>query len=370
MEARFKILHVLYSGLGGHGNVFFSLVNADKQREFVHEALFNGVEEMREEYKERCRHNNIRFDFVKKKPGLDLRFYKNLVATIKKAEPDIVFLHGSTQVLWAKLALLPGKKKCRLIVRETQANSLKTKQDWFWLSAALLLADKIVFLSAAYDLEIKKKLSLLYSAKKATVIPNGIDLSEYQPKQKEHSSQLVIGMQSRIVKIKDHVTLLHAFAGLLKDVPASDKKIFLKIAGDGECRQSLEQLAGQLGISAAVEFTGMLTEQQLIQFLTGLDIYVHASFGETMSTAIMQAMACGLPIIASDVPGINNMISNKVTGLLVPVQDVQQMTAALKLYLQNEKYRAGLAENAYKFAERHYSNQKMFAAYKAVFEIR
>ncbi|MBK8495622.1 MAG: glycosyltransferase family 4 protein [Chitinophagaceae bacterium] len=57
-------------------------------------------------------------------------------------------------------------------------------------------------------------------------------------------------------------------------------------------------------------------------FLQSLDIYVHASLGETMSTAIMQAMACKLPIVASDVNGINNMIIHGKTGILVPTHNM------------------------------------------------
>ena len=99
-----KIVHVLYSGLGGHGNVFFSMVSADKENEFEYEAVFNGIEDVRQEYIERCNQLGIRWTFVKKQPGLDIKFCKNLVIAIKKTNSDIIFLHGSTQILWAKIA--------------------------------------------------------------------------------------------------------------------------------------------------------------------------------------------------------------------------------------------------------------------------
>ena len=66
-----KILHVLYSGLGGHGNIFFSMVSADTQNEFQYEALFYGIEEVREEFIEACAKNNIPWYFAKKKVGLE-----------------------------------------------------------------------------------------------------------------------------------------------------------------------------------------------------------------------------------------------------------------------------------------------------------
>lgn len=363
-----KILHLLYSGLGGHGNVFFSIVKADRLKEFEHEALFNGIEEVKPEYIQRCLDNNINWQFVKKSRGLDLGFYRNLAADIKRADPDIIFLHGSTQILAAKIAVIFSRRKRKIIVRETQANQLKTKQDWFWLITAMLLADKIVFLTREYKAEIRKKLSLVYKEKKTALIPNGIDVQLFRPVKKEDTGTVVIGMQSRIVKIKDHETLLRAFASLLKDPANAGKRMVLRIAGDGDCRKGLEALAESLAIAQQVEFTGILAQQELITFLNGVDIYVHASFGETMSTAIMEAMASGKPIIASDVPGINNMIENKVTGILVPPADVQAMADAISALLHNSSLASQLSENACKKANEEYSNTRMLEGYKSIFK--
>lgn len=362
-----KILHLLYSGLGGHGNVFFSMVRADKEHAFEHEALFNGIEEVREEYRQRCGEQNINWGFVKKKPGLDLGFYYRLVKSVRRAKPGILFLHGSTQVLWAKMAVLFSRQRCRIIVRETQANHLKTKQDWLWLTVALVLADKTVFLSEAYRDEIKKKLRWVFREKKTAVIPNGIDLKQFSPAPVPDTGTLIIGMQSRVVPIKDHATLLRAFAGLVNQAGFRDRQVQLRIAGDGESRPGLEQLAEELGIRSKVIFPGMITEPELVKFLQGLHVYVHASLGETMSTAIMQAMACRLPIIASDVPGISNMLIHNNTGLLVPAKDASAMQQALYSLLTDKALAGILAGNAYQYAADHYSNEIMFNRYKAIF---
>lgn len=362
-----KILHILYSGLGGHGNVFFSLVGANKRQEIEYVALFNGVEELRTEYIEKCEAHGIKWSFIKKNSRLDTGFYKNLVASIKKSDADIIFLHGSTQVLWARLGITLGKKRRRLIVRETQANSLKTKQDWVWLIAAMLIADKIVFLTVAYQQEIRKQLSWVYREKKTAVIANGIELEKFRTIIRADNNTIVIGMQSRIVKIKDHATLLRAFALLIKDTSMPVQNILLKIAGDGDNRKAMEELASELGITNNVIFTGTITENELLQFLNELDIYIHASFGETMSTAIMQAMAFGKPVIASNVPGINNMIENEATGILVPVEDVKAMYIEIKKLIQDPAAISKLSTNARDYAETHFSNQAMFEKYKILF---
>ena len=67
-----KVLHILYSGLGGHGNVFFSLVDADEAHEFTYVGVFYGIEEMRDSYKQRAESIDLPWYFVKKKVGVDM----------------------------------------------------------------------------------------------------------------------------------------------------------------------------------------------------------------------------------------------------------------------------------------------------------
>ena len=359
-----KILHVLYSGLGGHGNVFFSLVKGDVNKEMEYEALFYGIENVREEYLEQCAKNKIKFYTAKKKPGLDISYYKQILHHIKSSDADIIFLHGSAYILPAKIAGYFSKKKYKIIVRETQANHLKTKVQWLTLGVAMQLADKIVCLTTGFNEQVKKKIGLLYQHKKVTVIPNGIDLALYKPTEKNKNNTVFnIGMQSRIVNIKDHITLLKAFAIVKKQEDKSGKKLTLKIAGDGELKNELVNLSKELKINNDVIFTGMLNEEDLITFLQSLDMYIHASLGETMSTAIMQAMACGLPVIASDVSGINNMLAADVTGILVPAKNEFLLADAIINCISNPTLLQSLSQKAYAYAVTNFSNQAMFQAY-------
>jgi L-malate glycosyltransferase len=358
-----KILHALYSGLGGHGNVFFSMVKAGTNKETEYEALFFGIEDVRKEYKEQCEKNNIKYFIAKKLPGFDINYYQLIIHYIKQRKPDIVFLHGSAYILPAKIALLFSIKKYKIIVRETQANHLKSKLQWVTLAISMLLADKIVCLTKEFNIQIKKKIGFFYRSEKVIIIPNGIDLSVFKPTKKTDREEFNIGMQSRIISIKDHVTLLKAFAIIKKSEFASGKKLTLKIAGDGELKAQLIELSEKLAIKEDVIFTGVLHEADLISFLQSLDLYVHASLGETMSTAIMQAMACGLPVIASDVDGINNMITQNVTGILVMPKNEYILADVIIDCIKNPSLLQTLAENAYQYALNNFSNQTMLARY-------
>jgi glycosyltransferase involved in cell wall biosynthesis len=173
-------------------------------------------------------------------------------------------------------------------------------------------------------------------------------------------------MQSRLSETKDHTTLVAAFYKLLKNNQFT-KQVKLFIAGDGICRFALEQQVKNLGIEDSVIFTGMLEEAALPSFINSLDIYVHATLGETMSTAIMQVMACNLPIIASDVLGVNNMIKHEQNGLLVPAKDPEKLYQSLLQLIQDKSKANCLANAAFIFAIENYSNQKMLNSYNRIF---
>ena len=362
-----KILHILYSGLGGHGNVFFSIIRADKEKTFQYEALFNGIEEVKHEYIDSCKGFGIPWNFVSKSPGFDPGYYFKLLKYIRKSDAEIVFIHSSSYIMPALLGSVFSKKRKRIIVRETQANHLKAKMEWFWLGVAMLTANRIVFLTDEYRLETAKKLGWIYKTRKISIIPNGLDLELFQPHKKSIPGKIVIGMQSRLVRIKDHTTLLDAFSILLNKYSDPGISLLLRIAGDGDQKAMLEAKAVSLNLGKSVEFTGVLNEGELLDFLWSLDIYIHASLGETMSNAIMQAMACGKPVVASDVPGINNMIQHNLTGMLAPPRDPVILAGVLFELINNKQEQERLGKSALSFAKKKFSNFTMFENYKKVF---
>ena len=223
----------------------------------------------------------------------------------------------------------------------------------------------MVYLSDEYKSQVKNTLKWLFRTKYTLVIPNGIDLDIFNPAAKKDNSSIVLGMQSRLIDIKDHTTLLKAFA--LLNSKALNLPLKLYLAGDGACKDELINTAERLGITNNTYFLGMIDEKDVVNFLNSLNIYIHASLGETMSTAIMQAMACGKPVVASDVAGINNMIENNVNGLLVPVKNEMKLAAVLEELIINLDEGERLGKAALLFAENNFSNLTMFERYKQAF---
>jgi len=360
------IQHLLYSGLGGHGSVFFSLVEADDKQEFEYRAVFCGIEKLREEYSENCRRLKIPFEMIEKKRGFDAGVYWKLFREFKRNRPATIFLHGVSFLMpavWYKMT----RPATKIIVRDTQAHHLKSRAEWFWLFFCLWFAKKIVLLSQASVDRIKQKMGWLVRKEKLVIIPNGMNLAKYQPvyHRTTTSRQLAIGMQSRLQPIKDHPTLLRAFKKVRELLP--DYPVSLHIAGDGETMQAIKSLISELGLNDSVYLHGRLNEKELLSFMQSLDIYVHATFGEMMSNSIMQAMACGLPIIASDVWGVNNMISEGENGLLYSGENAEQLAGLLAQLVISCEKRNELGLRARKFAENNYSNEIMFRRYRDLY---
>jgi glycosyltransferase involved in cell wall biosynthesis len=213
------------------------------------------------------------------------------------------------------------------LVRESEPYQLKGSLEWFLLGLAHQVASAIVHLTPEAVAANSRPLRSLAQPKKVVVIPNGLDVNFFSPRSRTRPGSIVrIGMVSRLQAKKDHGTLLDAFGALVAARP--ERTFELLIAGDGATSAELEAHAIREGLRDRVRFLGTLDRQEVRDLLRMLDIYVHATFGETMSNSIMQAMACGLPIIASDVPGVSNMVTDGV-GRLYPSGDVSALERLL-----------------------------------------
>lgn len=358
------IINILYSGLGGHSSVVFPFVEADEKKQYRHILIFYGIENMPQSYIDKCRELSIPFFFVKKEQGLDMASQKKIIGILKEVMPDIILLHSVNLILPVYLHAIT--KGIRIISIEHQSNKLKSKKDWIWSRMVMLLSRKVVYLTDLYAEQMKDHLGLFYADKKVRVINNGINTTLFSSANKLNNENNSIGMLARLSPTKEHITLVEAFKMLLDKNPGLHN-LRLKIAGDGEMKETIQQKVKSLGISGSVDFLGMLPEHLCAVFLNELTIYVHVSLGETMSTSLMQAMACGKPIIASDVDGINNMITHGETGILVPVKNMEELANAMEKLLQDANMRDRLGRNAVEYARRHFTSQAMFIKYEQLF---
>jgi glycosyltransferase involved in cell wall biosynthesis len=364
-----NIAHIAYSGIGGLAEVCLSLLTAARRLENSsdqHCVGFYGVEPLAERYIDRCRSLDLDFRYIEKKAGYDSSSSRVMSKWLREHRPDVVITH-MTQTFLPFLRYKLSNPEARVIVVEHHSNALKGAKDWLLTIINHWMSDTTVYLSGEYRDQVKKKLRFFLRDRKVRIIPNGLDIELYSPpKVRELKTEnLVFGMQGRMVGSKDYFTLIRAFAKF-RESAAAGETARLEIAGDGPMLEELTALAAELGVAEAVEFLGMIPQDEMISRMQSWDIFVLSTFGETMSRALMEAQSCGLPLVASDVSGVSAAIDHGETGLLVPGQDPSALAVALAELAESPDLRRRLAENGRRHAVENFSADQSWSRYREV----
>jgi len=362
-----RVVHVLYSGLGGHAAVLFALLEAGFMRSADHHILFVGVEAPPVDYIRRCSNLTISWTYVSKVSGKqNLAFQISLAQKLVKIKPDVSFLHGTAAipaVFLLKIARLVPQMF--ILLRDTEPNHLKTRREWIFLAIAYQIVDRFVHLTDEAVNGTRKRLGMMVRQKKVCTIPNGLDTAFYSPtnEAKKRDGVIHIGMQSRLQPTKDHPTLIEAFVQVCHRHP--DKRFHLHIAGDGSTYSTIQAMIQKNKLGEISTLHGTLGQIALRDFLRGLDIYVHCTHGETMSTALMQALSCGLPTVASDVWGVSNMITAEA-GILYKPRDSNDLAEKISWLVNNPEERKQWGGKAREYALANFSVLATVKAYEAI----
>lgn len=133
-----------------------------------------------------------------------------------------------------------------------------------------------------------------------------------------------------LIDIKGHADLLQAFAGSFR----GDKDVRLRIAGDGPLKGTLELLSSRLGIDRQVDFLGQLERKRVLAEMQSSDVYVHSSHYETFGVVLIEALACGKPVISTACGGPECIVMPE-NGMLVPIKDSLALGEAMELMRKN-----------------------------------
>jgi glycosyltransferase involved in cell wall biosynthesis len=157
---------------------------------------------------------------------------------------------------------------------------------------------------------------------------------------KSAEADFVIGSAGRLTPRKGYASLLQAFARLLPDFPRAR----LVLVGEGEQGPELRRLAQAAGMSDRIEFTGQVFNP--LEYLARMDLFVLPSLSEGLPTTILEAMACGTPVVATDIPGTRELVTPGETGWLVPVSDADGLRQTLVEACRSPEERQRFARQA------------------------
>jgi glycosyltransferase involved in cell wall biosynthesis len=304
-----------------------------------------------------------------KRPGLRPQIALRLRAMLKRLDPDIVHTHQIGPLFYIRLATM-GLRKPPIIVhtehgKEPYADSRKLR------ALARFGAQRAqVFYCLTNDMADAVLAHRIAPADRVRVIRNGIDFSNYAAPRDTRAIReslnipqgaAVIGTIGRLTEIKRQEVLLKAFTTLSKTIPAAH----LLLVGDGPLRRELEQLAGSLNIAARVHFAGY--QADTAPYLHAMNVFVLPSRSEGTPQSILEACIAHIPVIASRVGGIPEVIRHDETGLLFESGDEQSL-AKLLIELLGEPDRArSLAVSAKRFVESRFDIRRMAREYHEEF---
>ena len=296
---------------------------------------------------ERMEKAGIRFYYLDKKLGLDISMVPKLMKIMKEEKPDVVHTHLDVIKYAVAAAKLAGIKKCvhtmHTVAHKEAEGRLQKLINGFYFRNGWSVP-------VALSPEVQQTVSGFYGMDKSKVpvIYNGIDLN----KCREKESYCISGDPSlihvgRFDVPKNHKGLLQAFARVLLEYP--DCKLHL--VGDGDLRPEIEQLVAQLQLNEAVIFHGM--QSDVHPYLQSADVFVLSSSYEGMPMTIIEAMGTGLPIVASAVGGVPDMIRDGQSGFLVKPVPEEIANMILKLLRDTslrEKLGGGAKEDSIRFS--------------------
>jgi len=272
-----------------------------------------------------------------------------LAGMLRQLQPDLVHAHcaigGAVGRIAARLA---GAKKALYSPHGGSLHHQAGFASWLYGVVERVLARRTqVIILISEWLRSRCAEVVGCPSERMIVVPIGIEITQFpMPGAADRAfARKLLGADPRAIvflcvgllrPIKGQDILIRAFRHVLDRNPEAR----LVLVGEGESRGEMESLAGRLGIQAAVQFTGFVKDVR--PFLRAADVYVHPTRGDASSYSIMEAMACGLPVIASRVAAIPEIVVDGLTGLLVLPENPLAMADAMHWLAQRPEQRLSL----------------------------
>jgi len=366
------VAHIIYRlDFGGLENGLVNLVNRIPQDRYHHAIVcMTGYTD----FSKRITNPSVTLHALNKSDGKDFASYLRLWKLLRELKPDIVHtrnLSGLEGSVVARIAGVPyrvhGEHGRDLY--DIQANRCTHLMLRRFCKNFI---DRYIPLSN--ELEVWLESRIMVPTSKLSRIYNGVDTSRFRVR--EHGRRqipldnfdtgkvIVIGTVGRLQGIKDHVTLVEAFSKLSKKESCSN--IRLVIVGDGPMMQELKDLVKSRGVEDIAWLAGV--RDDIPELLQAFDIMVLPSKSEGISNTILEAMATGLPVVATNVGGNKELVVDSKTGALVPKENPLAMCGAIQKYISNPDLMRTHGLAGRKRVEEHFSISSMVEKYVSVYD--
>ena len=370
-SSRPLIAHVIFRlDYGGLENGVVNVVNGLPADAFSHTII--ALEDVRD-FRQRIRGPDVGVFALHKRPGKDPGAYLRLYRLLKKLRPALVHTRnlGTLEgAVVARLAGVPARVHSEHGWDQDDPHGTNRK---YHLMRRLASPAINRFIAVSQEIEHWLCDSVGIRREKVTRICNGVDTRRFCPStggadrmliaDRFPPGSIVVGSVTRFNAIKDPLNLVRAFIAARRD-PAGER-LRLVMAGDGPLRASALEILREAGEEHAAWLPG--SRDDIPQLLRAIDVFVLGSLREGISNTVLEAMATGLPAVASATGGNLELIQDGVTGRLVKPGASDELVAVLLDYARDDAVRVAHGRAARARVEREYSLERMLADYEALY---
>ena len=372
-DLRPLVAHVVYRfDVGGLENGVVNLINNMPTDAYRHAVI--SLTEITD-FRHRIKRDDVEFIALKKPPGHALWIYPQLFKLFRRLRPSIVHSRnlGTLEVVvpaWAARVPVRIHGEHGRDVGDLDGSSKKYQ----WVRR-LYRPFVTYFIALSRDLEHYLIDRVGMPKSRVLQIYNGVDSNRFHPHETRQlivgcpfidSSSWLVGTVGRMQTVKDQTTLARAFIRALVIAPELKESLRLVMIGDGPLRTQSQELLEQAGLAELAWLPG--ERNDVSEILRGLDCFVLPSLAEGVSNTILEAMASGLPVIATDVGGNGELVDAGRSGVLVAVSDVDAMAKSIVSYASNRESARRAGQFGRASVERQYSLAAMVKQYQGLYD--
>lgn len=368
------IAHVVaHFGVGGLENGMINLLNGMPRQRYRHAIVcLDG----HTDFRQRLQRDDVQFYALHKQPGHDLGLYARLFRLLRQLRPDLVHTRNLSALEGQFVAAAAGVRARVHGEHGRDVFDLHGKNRKYNLLRKLARPLVGQYITVSKDLAGWLESTVGVAPQRVTQIYNGVDSVRFHPRHEVCApigpegfmtgDELLIGSVGRMAHVKDFPTLVRAFLRLLSDRPELRERLRLVIVGDGVSRAECLDLLHAADASHLAWLPGERAD--VAEIMRALDLFVLPSLGEGISNTILEAMASGLPVVATEVGGNPELVAPELTGKLVPAGDPAAMAQALLGYAMDSAEVRAHGRAAREKIEASFSMEAMVKSYLGVYD--
>ncbi len=372
-DSRPLVAHVMYRfDIGGLENGIVNLINHMPASAYRHAVI--ALTEITD-FRQRIQRDDVEFIALNKAPGHVLWIYPRLYRLFRRLRPAIVHTRNLAALEAQVPAWLAGVKGRVHGEHGRDVGDYDGKNKKYQWIRRLYSPFVKHYIALSRDLADYLTHTIGITGHRVAQIYNGVDATRFQPANSRQpipgspfhgANYWLVGTAGRMQTVKDQTNLAQAFVLAIQQAPRLRSRLRLVMVGDGPLRAASQAILDEAGITDLAWLPG--ERQDVPDIMRGLDCFVLPSIAEGVSNTILEAMASGLPVIATAVGGNPELVVEGESGLLVPPSDPAQLaTALIELADDPERARA-MGKHGRQLVESNYSMGAMVRHYQQLYD--